>query len=402
MLVGGGDTILAYGLYGKENGWTLGKVKEGSEEVYELAKKWISDFGKKKVGYLPITINHLYHGDLKDRNYNDRYKNISVIKKYFSMIIPTMWRSDKISKMIPIYEECDYIKEIIIIDNDPDKKFLDLSKYKKIKYYTEGKNLFVNPSWNKGYSICQYELLLVNDDLIIEDISKILNIISNCDLDIIGVDINTFGNTTLEIINSEFPGNGYGSFMYIKKYRYIPEQLKIWYGDNIQYDNSDRKGIIRNANIKTDKSETINSNMSLFRNNIGQNDIIEYKSIYNRNDNDDYLNIIIRTSNRPLYFRTCVESIKKNVKKFKLHITIDSISDLDYVNDTLKDNNFSYYLINKQTIEDICLKIKIERQKFIYNYYFNVVFPFANRKFFYIIVCIAPRPSIFINYVHPF
>jgi hypothetical protein len=87
MLVGGGDTILAYGLYGKENGWTLGKVKEGSEEVYELAKKWISDFGKKKVGYLPVTINHLYHGDLKDRNYNDRYKNLK--KKVPQIIVFT-------------------------------------------------------------------------------------------------------------------------------------------------------------------------------------------------------------------------------------------------------------------------------------------------------------------------
>jgi len=98
MLVGGGDTILAYGLYGKENGWTLGKVKEGSEEVYELAKKWISDFGKKKVGYLPVTINHLYHGDLKDRNYNERYLKLEE-KKRGIMLISFGFDYEKITPM---------------------------------------------------------------------------------------------------------------------------------------------------------------------------------------------------------------------------------------------------------------------------------------------------------------
>jgi hypothetical protein len=79
MWVGGGDTILTYGLYGIENGWTLNKVREGSEKVWLDAKNWITSFGKRKVGYLPITINHLYHGDLKDRDYNERYKNKELI-----------------------------------------------------------------------------------------------------------------------------------------------------------------------------------------------------------------------------------------------------------------------------------------------------------------------------------
>lgn len=87
MLVGGGDTILTYALWGVENGWTLQKVKEGSNEIYEEAKIWISNFGKRKVGYLPISVNHLYHGDLKDRNYNDRYCKLQETKEV-SIIIP--------------------------------------------------------------------------------------------------------------------------------------------------------------------------------------------------------------------------------------------------------------------------------------------------------------------------
>ena len=52
-------------------------------------------------------------------------KNIS---DFYSLVIPTMWCSDKIFRMLPIYDKSEYIKEIIIIDNDFSKK-PDLSLY---------------------------------------------------------------------------------------------------------------------------------------------------------------------------------------------------------------------------------------------------------------------------------
>lgn len=87
MIVGGGDTILAYGLWGTENGWTLERVKEGSVEVYEEAKKWIKNFGKRKCGYLSVNVNHLYHGDLKNRNYNERYNSLSKVKQTIGIML---------------------------------------------------------------------------------------------------------------------------------------------------------------------------------------------------------------------------------------------------------------------------------------------------------------------------
>jgi GTP:adenosylcobinamide-phosphate guanylyltransferase len=184
MLVGGGDTILAYGLYGKENGWTLGKVKEGSEEVYELAKKWISDFGKKKVGYLPVTINHLYHGDLKDRNYNERYKNISDNIYNYIFIIPTYNRLEKINYTI------DYInsikgKNLTIIINDGS---LDIN-YEKLKHKKNTIYLKNNDNLGKeGFCITinkllsemskynfEYGLMMSDDLLFIENFEIKLN-----------------------------------------------------------------------------------------------------------------------------------------------------------------------------------------------------------------------------------
>ena len=79
MYVGGGDTIFTYGLYKNQDGRTLKEVKKYNSEIYKEANQWINDFGDYKVGYLNETVNHLYHGDLSDRNYNTRYKILSSI-----------------------------------------------------------------------------------------------------------------------------------------------------------------------------------------------------------------------------------------------------------------------------------------------------------------------------------
>ena len=301
-------------------------------------------------------------------------KNSGEINKYFSVVIPTMWKSTKIFGMLPVYEKSEYIKEIIIIDNNPTKT-IDLSEYKKVRYYTKGNNIYVNPSWNCGYALSNHNLILVNDDIIINDFNRVMKLISSSDYDIIGIDVK-YHEDNLRIDSIEnFPEKSYGCFMYVKNYTYIPDQLKIWYGDKILFDVNKKRGIIRNAQVIADKSKTINSNMKLFREKLGKNDINLYNSLTKQTNE---LNIIIRTSGRPLFFEKCIESIRKNYKNAKLHITIDEITDLNYVKKYASDFDYSYYLIDKEVINNICDKIKIERKSFIYNYYFNVVKPFLS------------------------
>jgi len=81
MCVGGGDTIFTYGLYKTQNGQTLKEVQKYNSEIYKEANQWINNFGDYKVGYLNETVNHLYHGDLKDRNYNGRYLKLGDLNK---------------------------------------------------------------------------------------------------------------------------------------------------------------------------------------------------------------------------------------------------------------------------------------------------------------------------------
>lgn len=303
----------------------------------------------------------------------------SDVSKYFSIVIPTMWKSDKILKMLPIYENSKYVKEIILIDNDPSVA-VDLENFKKVKIYTKGENIYVNPSWNWGYSLSNYDLILANDDIVINDFDTVMKLISNSDYDIIGMSLK--GDTNGLRIDSidEFPtdyGNGFGCFMYVKKYIYIPNQLKIWYGDKILFDESEKRGVLKNVNIVADKGKTVNSDIIKFRNVVGNNDIKTYNS-FTEIDSKYDLNIIIRTSGRPSYFSNCIKSIIKSGIKAKLHITIDTIDDLKYVKKYCSSLNYTYYLIDKEVVENICKKIKIERDSFIYNYYFNIVKPYLN------------------------
>jgi hypothetical protein len=195
--------------------------------------------------------------------------------KYFSIIIPTMWMSDKLKTMLPQYESCGFVGEIIIIDNDPTKKY-DLSGFSKVRYYTKGTNIFVNPAWNWGVSVAKYKTILANDDIIIENITDILKMIFTSDYDIVGAYLKRDGNRRrIKNISSStrFPRQSFGCFMYVKNYTIVPENIKIWYGDVLQYHTCKKRGILMNCGIATVASTTINSDKSQFLNVICKNDM---------------------------------------------------------------------------------------------------------------------------------
>lgn len=293
--------------------------------------------------------------------------------KYYSVVLPSMWRSkEKTITMLAEYEKSSFVKEVLFIDNDK-SKCPDLSKLKKLIYLPQKENIYVNPAWNLGASLAKYEVILANDDIIIRDLDSVLSLCSASDYDIIGIDIkHRIGRLKIDEITS-FPGNSYGCFMIIHNYIYIPEQFKIWYGDNFLFDNNKKRGVLRNLKVTADKNTTIDS-VPEFRNIICRNCTELYDKLIKTESTD--LNIIIRTSGRPNYFKKCIESIRKHAPEAKLHITIDDEKDLKYMQEYAYDFEYNYYLVNKDTIKNFCDKIQIERKQFIYNYYFNVVKPF--------------------------
>lgn len=165
--------------------------------------------------------------------------------KKFSVVIPTMWRSNKIFKLLEDMQASEFINQIVLIDNEPSLK-PDLSKFNKIQYYTENKNIYVNPAWNKGVELSNNELICIcNDDIIFNVNNMFKWILKNTKhLGVIGVYGDSFNGPTSEDgvaeIKTDYQilrhimGGHFGCLMFIKKSNWvnIPDQLKIYYGDN--------------------------------------------------------------------------------------------------------------------------------------------------------------------------
>ena len=225
-----------------------------------------------------------------------------------------MWRSNKITKMLEIYENNDLVKEVIIIDNNPSSR-PNLKNFKKVIIYTENKNIYVNPSWNIGYTISKYKTILANDDIYIKNFNNLINLIDKTDYDILGVEINTFGDSYIKQID-KFPAKNYGSFMYIKNYKYIDEKYKIFSGDDILFDFAKKRGIIINANVETLRSETIKSDKML--ENIAMRDTsIFLKENKNKKEKKDKLKVLVCIVNYSDEQINFLKKVVNNLKSFQ-------------------------------------------------------------------------------------
>ena len=88
----------------------------------------------------------------------------------FSVIIPTMWKSEYAEELLKRFSESDYVGEIILIDNAPElKKEIRLPK---IVHIRESENTFVNPAWNKGITLAKYDNITIPSDDVMLDVNE--------------------------------------------------------------------------------------------------------------------------------------------------------------------------------------------------------------------------------------
>jgi len=184
----------------------------------------------------------------------------------YSVIIPTLWKSNRTDKLLKDLEECQYVDEIIIIDNasiyETDRTI------DKIRMISFGENIYVNPAWNKGIEFAKNECIaLCNDDINFDP--NIFGVVTENVLTYSGI-IGMGEANYKEPIDEERgpyidmwqPGVndwGWGCLILLKKSDWlpIPNDIKIWYGDNIIKDvNSVSKGCLRNFKVETEMSTT--------------------------------------------------------------------------------------------------------------------------------------------------
>lgn len=193
----------------------------------------------------------------------------------FSVIIPTMLNCIDITKvLLKNLETEEAVGEIILIDNS---NVIDSSpllgkitpKQVRLKYY---QNLYVNPSWNTGVRLAKYDnIAILNDDILIP--KNVLEVLSYFDLREVGVigafepeivDLTDYEVETLDGVNIApvyTRWNGFGVCMVMRKENYvnIPEDIKVWCGDDIIFHTNLKNGKVNgmmNIKIKTRMSAT--------------------------------------------------------------------------------------------------------------------------------------------------
>jgi len=204
----------------------------------------------------------------------------------FSIIIPTMWKSELIYQMLLKYNASEFVAEIIIISNsqiDADLLKVSTLNLSKVIFYSTGRNNYVNAAWNVGSMLAKYTVVLANDDIIIHNIDLLfLGISLYKEYDLIGATVNNLANFK-GIISWDkekgFPRKSFGCFMVCRNYYKIPEVMKILCGDNWLFDHAKLVGIIGAGYIQTPISVTIKSDPEFLK--IGLRDKDIYRGLFN-------------------------------------------------------------------------------------------------------------------------
>ena len=190
---------------------------------------------------------------------------------HFSIVIPTMWRSDKTEKLLEDLQASKFVKEIVIIDNDYKNKNIELDRFDKIVYLKQDQNVYVNPAWNIGVNEASCELVSICNDDINFNVDEVLEYVYEyrMALGVFGMHKEAYNGpcdetfATKVIKNVDFEValqvGHFGALMFINKNNWIdiPTNLRIWYGDNwIGYTNLPIFEIRPKSGVITDKHVT--------------------------------------------------------------------------------------------------------------------------------------------------
>lgn len=154
-----------------------------------------------------------------------------------SVVMPTMWRSDRTEGLLKSLGDTPCVSEIIIIDNAKDER-PDIEIPEKAVLLEQEENIFVNPAWNLGVSESKEEYVcIINDDLTM-DCKAAFPIMQGLlrHVPCIGIHSNSYRYEEDDVlmVHGHDIGRGWGCCMFLDKSKWvdIPEQLKIWFGDN--------------------------------------------------------------------------------------------------------------------------------------------------------------------------
>jgi glycosyltransferase involved in cell wall biosynthesis len=208
----------------------------------------------------------------------------------FSVIIPTIWQSKYITPLLEELSQCEWVGEIILIDNTDYVLYPGMGwDFPKVQLVKEMVNTYVNPAWNKGISMAKNDYVTICNDDIIFNVNEYFNYLTQAfnvlDIGFIGSHSENYTDTIFEECKIETYDNktntgGWGCLFSFNKniWKPIPEQLKIWYGDNWIHGTNPNIFQLKGINIKT-KMSTSSDMMSVRP--TRDNDTIEWMKLIN-------------------------------------------------------------------------------------------------------------------------
>jgi hypothetical protein len=148
-----------------------------------------------------------------------------------------MWRSPRITQLLTDLCNCEFVGEVIIIDNDT-TEYRPLPLNAKYDIHLMAENIYVNPAWNYGVERAKHDnILICNDDINFNP--SFLGIYDDSlqHVGIIGMEFTNYqlkADHNIHLKPMKERPYGWGCLMLIHKSKYtpIPDDLLIANGDD--------------------------------------------------------------------------------------------------------------------------------------------------------------------------
>lgn len=164
-----------------------------------------------------------------------------------TVIMPSMFIPTGIIDRIKEIVKHPLVGEFILIDNTDDGYEIN-DTIDKLIHIKEKKNTFVNPAWNKGVSLANNDKLMIINDDVITDFNGLIDLMYHEITEqrgIVGLGTGCWNGTQKEFKLKEIDrlSTGFACVFFIHKNSYItiPDELKVWYGDNWLFEKTNKK-----------------------------------------------------------------------------------------------------------------------------------------------------------------
>lgn len=161
----------------------------------------------------------------------------------FSVVIPTLWIPSTFLTTLEDISKSPLVDEVIVISNNksalPNRTFPS-----KVKLISLEHNIGVNPAWNLGVAHAKNDkVLIANDDIIFDTkIFRWFEKAASKDFGCIGVDPVSKATPSIEEVEKRNHGFGFLFCVNKKTFTPIPENIKIFFGDDWIFTSCRKRG----------------------------------------------------------------------------------------------------------------------------------------------------------------